>query len=625
MNRYLRFFFIILIFSQCAFCEENYQKKIVERARDMIFSVLKENNQWQLYQSYVNYVSGILDKTAGNQWWNDKNGYFRLTTVDRWLRNPVDCIVEGEKITAEIHKISKNGRENISDLLMQCANLLDIEVETKQKNSKTGSIESIEKIIIDAEKHVKSAFSNFSSEKINQFIEITERLLVRETGDIIANSLSDKQTGLALCSMAARIKMDEIFSGALMLSQIFQNNEFSKLKKLKPGKYGKIIVGSNKNDIYDIEKLKGINCIIDTGGNDTYIGGRTGPDRPVFIIIDFEGNDHYISNDGFAQGTGFFGISILYDENGNDLYDGSDACQGTGLMGIGILIDNSGNDTYIADRRGQGSAVCGAGILIDRQGDDKYSVNLFGQGYGGMLGIGILEDTEGNDHYIAGGKYDEPYQEPPHYYKHAWSQGCGSGFRGISNGGFGIMLDGSGDDLYQADYFSTGGYWFAAGLSRDFGGNDVRKPLTNNFTRYGFGYACHYAIGLLFDDTGNDTYIGTLATQGFGWDIGTAAVVDFAGDDIYTATISGQGFACQGSWALLIDGDGCDIYSGINKLRGQGIPGSLEYHPKNLIGGNFSFLIDFGKGIDEFSSGKFHDPINNRSTENGAGYLIKIE
>jgi len=624
MKKYLTVFILILMSSFCVFCEENYQKKTVERARDTIFAVLKENNQWQLYQSYVNYVSGILDKTSGNQWWNDKNGYFRLTTIDRWLRNPVDCMVEGENITAEIHRISKDGRENIGKLLTQCANLLDIQIEMKQPTLKL-TIESIEKILLDAEKHVINAFSNFSSEKLNEFIEITERLLVRETGDIIAHSLSDKQTGLALCSMADRVKMDEMFSGALVLSQIFQSNEFDKLKKIKPGKYGKILVGTNKNDTYNIENLKGISCIIEPGGNDTYIGGKTGPDRPVFIIIDFEGNDHYISSDGFAQGTGFFGISILYDENGNDLYDGKDACQAVALIGIGILIDNSGNDTYIADRRGQGSAVCGAGILIDKKGDDRYFVNLFGQGYGGMQGIGILEDADGNDHYKAGGKYDEPYQEPPHYYKHAWSQGCGSGFRGISNGGFGMILDGAGDDLYEADYFSTGGYWFAAGLSRDFGGNDTRRPLTNDFSRYGFGYACHYAIGLLFDDTGNDTYIGTLGIQGFGWDIGTAAVVDFAGNDTYTATISGQGFACQGSWAMLIDGDGTDIYTGVNKSRGQGMPGPLEYHPKNLIGGNFSFLIDFGKGNDEFSSQTIQNPINNKSTENGAGYLIKIE
>lgn len=76
---------------------------------------------------------------------------------------------------------------------------------------------------------------------------------------------------------------------------------------------------------------------------------------------------------------------------------------------------------------------------------------------------------------------------------------------------------------------------------------------------------------------------------------------------------------------MLIDGDGTDIYTGVNKSRGQGMPGPLEYHPKNLIGGNFSFLIDFGKGNDEFSSQTIQNPINNKSTENGAGYLIKIE
>ncbi|MCM8817315.1 MAG: hypothetical protein NC913_07405, partial [Candidatus Omnitrophica bacterium] len=95
-----------------------------------------------------------------------------------------------------------------------------------------------------------------------------------------------------------------------------------------------------------------------------------------------------------------------------------------------------------------------------------------------------------------------------------------------------------------------------------------------------------------------------------------------SGDDNYTATISGQGFACQGSWAFLIDTDGSDTYAGNNPSRIQGIPGSLEYHPKNLIGGNFSFLIDIGKGNNIFSSGVWEKGVNLRNTENGIGYII---
>ncbi|HXK44752.1 MAG TPA: hypothetical protein PL060_02270 [bacterium] len=626
MNKYF-FLCVITILFGFGYCEENQPEVIVEKARTLIFNALQNNNQWQMYQSYVNYVSNILDKTKGTNWWNDKNGYFRLNTIDRWLRNPVDCIIEGEHISHSIHQQCQSGIINTHQVIQTCTELLDINIESspvsikKEKNP----VNHINEQIVTAEQYVRDAFGDFSEKKLLQFIEITQRLTVREVGDIVAHSLSDRQTGLAMCSMADRVKMDLLVAGAFALCEIFESSQFESLKQLKPGKYKKVLVGSKHNDTYDIDKLKGISCIIDPGGYDTYVGGTTGPDKPVLVIIDFAGNDRYIAKDKFAQGSGFFGISILYDRTGNDTYEGTDVCQGTALMGIGILVDDEGDDCYVADRRGQGSAICGIGILIDRNGNDQYKVNLFGQGYGGMLGIGILEDSSGNDSYIAGGKYDEPYQEPPHYYKHAWSQGCGSGFRGISNGGFGIMLDGGGDDLYQADYFSTGGYWFAAGIARDFGGNDIRKPLTNSFTRYGFGYACHYAIGLLYDDTGNDTYIGTLGIQAFGWDIGTACVVDFAGDDHYIATISGQGFACQGSWAILIDGNGSDMYDGDNENRVRGIPGPLEYHPKNLVGGNFSFLIDLGSGADSFSCKKRSAAINNRSTENGAGYLMDID
>ncbi|MCX7704962.1 MAG: hypothetical protein N2115_01725 [bacterium] len=621
----LAIIFLILLCNDLIYCQTN-PAEVVKKVQQIIINILKENKQWDISQMYTKYVSDILDKTSGDKWWNDKNGYFRLNIIDRWLRNPIDCFVEGESLTRELHGYCKTGSKEICNVLRKCADCLDLQVEISKKSSeKNHMLIFMNESIKNAETNVKNCLSHFSPQKLAEFMELTERLTVRQLGDVVAHTLPEKQTGLALASMVAKIDMPELISAAMFLCEIFNHPDFEKTKRLKPGRYGKILVGTMSNDKYDIDTMKGIACIIDPAGNDTYIGGKTTAEKPVLMLIDFQGNDRYIAPDGYSQGAGFFGISILYDENGNDIYESTDVCQGTGLMGIGILIDNHGDDTYTGDRRAQGSAVCGIGILIDREGNDKYLVRLFGQGYGGMYGIGIIEDSDGNDYYIAGGKYDEPYQEPPGRYKHAWSQGCGSGFRGISNGGLGILLDGSGDDIYENDYFSTGGYWFAAGLARDFDGNDIRKPLTNDFTRYGFGYSCHYAIGLLYDDTGNDTYTGTLGIQGFGWDIGTAALLDFSGDDIYTATISGQGFACQGSWALLIDGNGSDAYNGPNPSRVQGIPGPLEYHPKNLIGGNFSFLIDIGKGDNRFSSGPWQKSVNPRVNENGIGYLVQIE
>ncbi|MCM8763987.1 MAG: hypothetical protein NC830_01275 [Candidatus Omnitrophica bacterium] len=618
--------FTMIFCSGFTFCQTQKTDEITKRAIRIVIQTLKDNNQWNIYQQYTKYVSDILDRTSGDKWWNDKNGYFRLRTIDRWLRNPVDCIVEGESITQRLHQLCRDRNQRINAILKECTELLDLEIQTQDASDREKlTRDYLNKKISIAEKYVQTSFANFSPAKMAEFMELTERLTVRQVGDIVAHSLPEKQAGLSLASKAARIEMAELIKAAIVLSNILNHPDFENLKKMKSGRYGKFFVGSKRNDEYDIDKMENIAFIIEPGGNDTYTGGKTRIEKPVLLTIDFEGNDRYIAPDGFAQGSGFFGVSILYDKNGNDIYEGTDVCQAAGLMGIGILIDDNGDDIYNGDRRTQGSAVCGIGILIDRKGNDRYSTNLLGQGYGGMFGIGILEDTDGNDYYRAGGKYDEPYQEPPHYYKHAWSQGCGSGFRGISNGGFGIMLDGGGDDIYEADYFSTGGYWFAAGIARDFGGNDTRKPLTHNFTRYGFGYACHYAVGLLYDDTGNDTYIGTLGIQGFGWDIGTAVLIDSSGNDSYTATISGQGFACQGSWALLLDGDGSDTYTGKDPMRVQGIPGPLEYHPKSLVGGNFSFLIDIGKGNDEFSSGAWQKGINPRNTENGAGYLINIE
>jgi hypothetical protein len=630
-GRYTAVFLLAAGFLFSPACRAENPQSHVSTCRDAILNILQSYGEQTLYDSYITYVNGLMDRTQGAGWWNDKNGLFRLRTIDRWLRSPLDCIVDGEFLTRQLHGLASSGISRVAPLLLRCAKLLDLNDNYGMKlsdlariNRCTGVLERLQMRLDIANSAVESAFSGFRAEELAEFRITAHQQMVAGMGDAMAHSLPDNGKGALLCSMAQRVNFNEIIRGAIALCGIFNDSEFDALRAQKSARHGQILIGTRGNDTYDLDRMTDVMCVIDPGGDDTYLGGSTTQARRILLIIDFDGNDRYFAPSGYAQGAGSFGISILYDRRGNDVYEGGDVCQGTGFIGVGILADEGGNDTYIGDRRAQGSSVCGIGLLLDREGNDRYSVALFGQGYGGMFGVGILEDSSGDDHYVAGGKYDEPYQEPPHYYKQAWSQGCGSGFRGTANGGFGIMLDGRGNDIYEADYFSTGGYWFAAGLARDFSGNDIRRPLTHDFSRYGFGYACHYAIGLLYDDTGNDTYLGTLGIQGFGWDIGTAGLFDFEGDDVYTATISGQGFAAQASWAILYDGSGSDRYQGGDPRNCQGIPDGLEYHPRHSVGGNFSFLLDYGKGADFFSSGVVSGAITRRSTENGAGYLVDI-
>src|SRR6185369_3293282 len=155
------------------------------------------------------------------------------------------------------------------------------------------------------------------------------------------------------------------------------------------------------------------------------------------------------------------------------------------------------------------------------------------QGVGGPLGFGLLMDLEGSDQYFAGGKYSNSYQDTAGF--GSWSQGVGVGAKDIAEGGVGMLLDGSGNDLYQADYFSHGGgYWFGAGIARDFAGDDRRIGSTTEnfdgsprseprFLRWGIGLACHYSAGYVFDDDGNDLYQADWAAIAYAWDFSVAA------------------------------------------------------------------------------------------------------
>lgn len=392
---------------------------------------------------------------------------------------------------------------------------------------------------------------------------------------------------------------------------------------------GKIIVGGRGPNVYDIEKIPNLCAIIDLGGNDTYLEGMVSMNRPLLVIIDLQGDDLYRGKLPAIQGSAILGLSLLIDRQGNDQYQAKHLAQGSCLGGVGILLDMGGNDAYGGIRRVQGTALAGLGMLIDQGGNDNYHAAMWSQGLGHPLGFGLLDDVDGKDFYYTGGIYPDSYDDTPGY--EGWGQGLGSGLRDIANGGIGVLLDGGGDDRYEYDYIAHGGgYWQGIGILRDFSGNDVHAGATEKefnrgprkerrFQRLGNGFGCHYAIGFLFDDFGNDTYASTIMNSGFGWDASSGFLVDFQGNDKYTAVGGGSdGNGAQASLGVLFDYDGDDIYSG----RGQGYASpsiNPEYHQMPGCGGNFAFVIDYG-GDDKYGCGV----ANNGAYQRGAagGYLI---
>jgi hypothetical protein len=92
---------------------------------------------------------------------------------------------------------------------------------------------------------------------------------------------------------------------------------------------------------------------------------------------------------------------------------------------------------------------------------------------------------------------------------------------------------------------------------------------------------------------------------------------DFAGNDRYEGTGGAtQGNGAQASLGVLFDYTGNDVYVGYN--QGYASP-SISYHPLPQCGGNFSFLIDYG-GKDTYGCGAENDTYNQRGA--AGGFLI---
>ncbi|HDL04215.1 MAG TPA: hypothetical protein ENH25_08795 [candidate division Zixibacteria bacterium] len=312
-------------------------------------------------------------------------------------------------------------------------------------------------------------------------------------------------------------------------------------------------IGGVGDDVYRGE----YHFILDFGGNDIYELSYNPDSAHGTIIIDMSGNDIYNAKSDFVIGSGCFSAGLLYDLEGDDIYNGGNFSCGSGYFGLGLLYDGGGSDKYYGDTHTQGAATFGAGIILDMSGADLYSAALFAQGCGLVEGVGLIADYEGNDQYQAGGKYTETYGlagANVHYL--SLSQGFGHGLQPYGGGGIGAILDYSGNDNYVSDIFGQGAsYWWSLGLICDSDGNDQYVSY-----QYAQGTGVHLSLGVLVDERGDDFYRGKGLMQGVGHDYACGIILDREGDDIYQADDLSQAAGSANGIGLLIDDRGDDRY-----------------------------------------------------------------
>ncbi len=127
-----------------------------------------------------------------------------------------------------------------------------------------------------------------------------------------------------------------------------------------------------------------IGSLLDGAGHDSYSGYHYVQSSAMHLcaayLMDLAGDDSYSTKFGASHAIGHdYGVAMLLDRAGNDLYFAQDSIPGIGnANGIGLFIEGAGNDRYQGPP-GRGNAARGSGsvgLFVDGDGQDVYRDGL---------------------------------------------------------------------------------------------------------------------------------------------------------------------------------------------------------------------------------------------------------
>ncbi len=396
---------------------------------------------------------------------------------------------------------------------------------------------------------------NEDKDKYDAFLS-AQKLPVRDKFDLNAYASLFESIDLDALMQAQMIYLSGV---ELLLSRIKESRFGLRKPIVRKTRHGLMIIGGSGNNTYDgaLYKSHGhqhIAFVLEPSGNDRYeIPIRSTWKHPLYLYIDMDGDDTYFFDSigsGFSV-TGGLGCSI--DLSGNDTYRTDDYAFSS-FCGMNFHLDAAGDDIYQNGLFSQGAAMFGIALLLDKGGNDIYSATSLAQGLGGVMGAGVILDWDGNDVYYIGGKYLHQPLAPFDY--RSLGQGMGFGMRPDYAGGLSLLYDHNGNDRYIGGVYAQGvGYWYATGMLIDVNGNDVY-----NAVYYPQGSGIHLANGILWDGEGDDQYYSKNGPgQGAGHDWAFGFFYDGGGNDVYSIP-GGNGLGLTNSVGIFIDVSGNDRY-----------------------------------------------------------------
>ena len=149
--------------------------------------------------------------------------------------------------------------------------------------------------------------------------------------------------------------------------------------------------------------------------------------------------------------------------------------------------------------------------------------------------VQFIYDPAGDDLYTDGAGVANSFDRPAAWIidlegDDAYQSTAAYGAQGSGVPGFGLVYDKSGDDTYIGQRLSQGTGYMGIGILYDQAGDD--RYYGSEFVQ-GVGL---FGMGMLFDAGGDDKYYGTKHAQGAGFTSGLGILYDAGGDDYGFAT-----------------------------------------------------------------------------------------
>lgn len=498
--------------------------------------------------------------------YSDKPDTFRLSLVNRLFNNSLSAFTVCDSI-AEKHWLLKG---NLKEQIRYNASLLEVNFPTPSitansltsptKTTNNQIINLIQSYLSPINVAIYNSLGNFSDSDrvyLQKYIDGSDTLHIDPLLDDLRKTrlqvLHEDKVKLRYFHIAAKINRTAQYQSAWLTADL--------IEKLLPLIQNADSVSQKEhlnidtpwgNIVINPQSDELINAIfaISYNGNQTW---SMPSKKPFFVMIDLNGNDSY-QGEQFSLGSGYMGVNALIDLHGNDTYQGKDYSIACGYLGTGILMDVEGDDHYQGESNTEAAGILGIGLLVDQGGNDVYECSLNGQAFASVWGVGTLIDHAGNDFYLVKQKHLDSMRYDDHF--ESLSQGFSIGERPYFSGGIGILADQSGNDTYVADIYGQGSsYWYAIGGLIDQNGND-------HYTSYQYsqGAGIHLAFGCLIDFGGNDNYQSNGVSQGCGHDFGFGGLFDYKGDDNYVCQGLSQGGGNADAISFFMDVNGQDGY-----------------------------------------------------------------